>query len=280
MISTDPLDASDLDAIAALCGRSMADAPRTSGARGNAVRGRPAGSGARGPDDRRRRAGRMRRRTARAAAGGRPSGAPARATGGRCSWRGEEWARRRVTRSSSSAPTRRISCGRVLPITETALLCLLESCHYGRVEANFDMDIDLSAIPDDPGGHRLARAEERHEIDEWMARPLAELAARGAPRHSRRGTWWWLAKKERRRADRVLRVRGQPGGPARARVAVRPGPDGSWPRSWRSRRRARTSWLAAEATGSRSVGSDRSSPMRRSAARVSDVYFVYRKELP
>jgi predicted N-acetyltransferase YhbS len=56
------------------------------------------------------------------------------------------------------------------PVTETALLCLLESCHYGRVEANFDMDVDLSALPDDPGGHCLARAEERHEIDEWMTR--------------------------------------------------------------------------------------------------------------
>ena len=56
------------------------------------------------------------------------------------------------------------------PSTETALLCLLESRHYGRVETNFDMDVDLGAIPDDPGGHRLARPGERDEIDTWMAR--------------------------------------------------------------------------------------------------------------
>jgi GNAT superfamily N-acetyltransferase len=55
------------------------------------------------------------------------------------------------------------------PAAETALLCLLESAHYGRVEANFDMGVDLWAIPDDPGGHRLARPDERDEIDAWMA---------------------------------------------------------------------------------------------------------------
>ena len=55
------------------------------------------------------------------------------------------------------------------PVRETALLCLLESRHYRRVEANFDMDVDLGAIPADPGGHRLAEPEERCEIDQWMA---------------------------------------------------------------------------------------------------------------
>jgi mycothiol synthase len=59
------------------------------------------------------------------------------------------------------------------PVDETGLLCLLESRHFGRVEANFDMDVDLAAIPEDPGGHRLARREERDEIDEWMARHWA-----------------------------------------------------------------------------------------------------------
>lgn len=56
------------------------------------------------------------------------------------------------------------------PVHETALLCLLESSHYGRVEANFDMDVDLSSLPDDPGGHCLALADQRDEIEEWMAR--------------------------------------------------------------------------------------------------------------
>jgi GNAT superfamily N-acetyltransferase len=55
------------------------------------------------------------------------------------------------------------------PVGETALLCLLERHHYSRVEANFDMEIDLAAVPDDPGGHRLARPDERDGIDAWMA---------------------------------------------------------------------------------------------------------------
>ena len=35
---------------------------------------------------------------------------------------------------------------------ETALLCLLERLRYGRVEANFNMDVDLESMPPDPGG--------------------------------------------------------------------------------------------------------------------------------
>ena len=57
-----------------------------------------------------------------------------------------------------------------VPSTATALLCLLESRHYGRVEVNFDMDVELAGIPDDPGGHHLATAGERDEVDTWMAR--------------------------------------------------------------------------------------------------------------
>jgi predicted N-acetyltransferase YhbS len=56
-----------------------------------------------------------------------------------------------------------------VPSTETALLCLFEGRHYGRVETNFNMDVDLRAIPDDPGGHRLATAADRDELDAWMA---------------------------------------------------------------------------------------------------------------
>src|SRR5580692_9343510 len=43
-----------------------------------------------------------------------------------------------------------------VPSTETGLLCLLERRHYSRAETNFNMDVDLTAIPDDPGGHELA----------------------------------------------------------------------------------------------------------------------------
>ena len=56
-----------------------------------------------------------------------------------------------------------------VPTTETALLCLLEAHHYVRTETNFDMRVDLGSIPPDPGGHALARAGERAEIDDWMA---------------------------------------------------------------------------------------------------------------
>jgi predicted N-acetyltransferase YhbS len=55
-----------------------------------------------------------------------------------------------------------------VPSRETALLCLLERRHYGRTETNFNMDVDLAAIPDDPGGHQLATAGERAELDEWL----------------------------------------------------------------------------------------------------------------
>jgi GNAT superfamily N-acetyltransferase len=56
-----------------------------------------------------------------------------------------------------------------VPSAETGLLCLLERRHYGRVETNFNMRIELAALPADPGGHALAGAGERNEIDEWMA---------------------------------------------------------------------------------------------------------------
>ncbi|MDQ1476868.1 MAG: hypothetical protein QOE62_2097 [Actinomycetota bacterium] len=53
------------------------------------------------------------------------------------------------------------------PSTEIALLCLLERHHYQRVETNYDMTIDLEHLPDDPGGHRLATATDRAELDAW-----------------------------------------------------------------------------------------------------------------
>ncbi len=56
-----------------------------------------------------------------------------------------------------------------VPSTETALLCLLERRHYGRAETNFNMDVDLRTLPDDPGGHGLATAADEGEVDEWMA---------------------------------------------------------------------------------------------------------------
>jgi len=56
-----------------------------------------------------------------------------------------------------------------VPSTSTAALCLLERRRYVRGEANFDMDVDLAAIPPDPGGHALATPAERPEVDAFMA---------------------------------------------------------------------------------------------------------------
>jgi GNAT superfamily N-acetyltransferase len=55
------------------------------------------------------------------------------------------------------------------PTGETALLCLLEGRHYGRTETNFNMDVDLAQIPADPSGHRLATADDRDDVDAFMA---------------------------------------------------------------------------------------------------------------
>jgi GNAT superfamily N-acetyltransferase len=56
-----------------------------------------------------------------------------------------------------------------VPSSEPALLCLLERHHYARVETNFDMTIDLTGLPEDPGGHDLATAAHRDEIDAFAA---------------------------------------------------------------------------------------------------------------
>lgn len=56
-----------------------------------------------------------------------------------------------------------------VPTTQTAMLCLLERRHYSRVEANFNVDVDLSRIPDDPGGAEVATADMRDEMGAWMS---------------------------------------------------------------------------------------------------------------
>lgn len=56
-----------------------------------------------------------------------------------------------------------------VPAGATSLHCLLERRHYGRAEANFNMDVDLAGIPADPGGHALAGPAERDEVAAWMA---------------------------------------------------------------------------------------------------------------
>lgn len=56
-----------------------------------------------------------------------------------------------------------------VPSAATALLCLLERRHYARVDTNFNMDVDLLTLPDDPGGHALAGPGDAAELDGWMA---------------------------------------------------------------------------------------------------------------
>jgi GNAT superfamily N-acetyltransferase len=52
--------------------------------------------------------------------------------------------------------------------TELSMLVLLERHHYDRVESNFNMGVDLHALPPDPGGHSVATPAERDEVDDWM----------------------------------------------------------------------------------------------------------------
>jgi hypothetical protein len=55
-----------------------------------------------------------------------------------------------------------------VPSDQTALLCLLERRHYARTEVNFNMRVSLSQLPADPGGHRRARTSDRDAVDSWM----------------------------------------------------------------------------------------------------------------
>src|SRR5437867_3747859 len=52
--------------------------------------------------------------------------------------------------------------------TQIAMLCLLERHHYWRAEANFNMPVDLTALPDGPGGGHIAQPDERGEVAAWM----------------------------------------------------------------------------------------------------------------
>jgi GNAT superfamily N-acetyltransferase len=55
------------------------------------------------------------------------------------------------------------------PSTDTALLCLLERRHYSRGETNFNMRVGLATVPPDPGGHRIAQPRDRAAVDGWAA---------------------------------------------------------------------------------------------------------------
>jgi predicted N-acetyltransferase YhbS len=53
---------------------------------------------------------------------------------------------------------------------ELGAICLLERHKYQRVEANFNMDVDLRTLPPDPGGWRAATPGDREAVDAWSAR--------------------------------------------------------------------------------------------------------------
>jgi predicted N-acetyltransferase YhbS len=55
-----------------------------------------------------------------------------------------------------------------VPSAETALHCLLERRHYARAETNFNMHVDLSTIPDDTGACSIATDLDRAEVDAFM----------------------------------------------------------------------------------------------------------------
>jgi GNAT superfamily N-acetyltransferase len=57
-----------------------------------------------------------------------------------------------------------------VPVEETALCCLLERHHYAREETNYNIDIDLTGLPPDPGLAIEPRPEQRRELEEWMGR--------------------------------------------------------------------------------------------------------------
>ena len=81
----------------------------------------------------------------------------------------EEWARKQGHRRLSTGADPPYFLWPGVPSDQTALLCLLERRHYVRTEANFNMRVGLDAVPPDPGGHRMARAGDRAAVDAWMA---------------------------------------------------------------------------------------------------------------
>ncbi len=57
-----------------------------------------------------------------------------------------------------------------VPVEETGLCCLLERHHYSREETNYNIDVDLSALPPDPGLAVEPGPGDRPELERWMAR--------------------------------------------------------------------------------------------------------------
>ncbi len=54
-----------------------------------------------------------------------------------------------------------------VPITEIGLCTLLESHHYSREEANYNVDVLLDELPADPGTAHEPAPGDRDEVDQW-----------------------------------------------------------------------------------------------------------------
>jgi GNAT superfamily N-acetyltransferase len=161
-----------------------------------------------------------------------------------------------------------------VPSDATELLCLFERHRYARVDTNFDMTIDLTAIPADPGGHGIAQPGDRSEVDAWMATHWPNWRAE-VLRALDKGNLVLTRDRAGIRAFCAFEVnRAGFLGPVAARPdligrgAARPGLVGAL---HELRRRGRDSidvcWVGPVV------------PYAALGGRVSNVYFVYRREL-
>lgn len=66
-----------------------------------------------------------------------------------------------------------------VPVTETACCALLERHHYAREETNYNMDVDLDALPPDPGTAGPPGPDGRDELDAWLSDQWPHWRAEG-----------------------------------------------------------------------------------------------------
>jgi len=158
--------------------------------------------------------------------------------------------------------------------TQTAMLCLLERHRFQRVDANFNMEVDLEGLPPDPGGWQVASPAERPEVSDWMAEQWPNWRAE-ALRALERGTLV-ISRDERGIAAFCAYDVNRRGllGPVAARTdlfgqgAGRPVLLGALHSMRRAgQRRVEVVWVGPVL------------PYARVGGRVSRVFFVYRKDL-
>ncbi len=157
---------------------------------------------------------------------------------------------------------------------ETALLCLLEHRRYQRRDTAFNMSVELDALPADPGGTTTATAADRADVATWLDAHWAHWSAE-ALRALDKGTLVVASDGEGIRAFCAYDVnRAGWVGP----VAVRPDLLG---------RGAGVGVLLGALHQMRAAGLRRAQiawvgpivPYARIGAVVSTVFFVYRKKL-